>query len=142
MSRSIKINQEVPAITGQQEQAIALLLAGKSQADTALAVEVAPETVTRWLRGDAAFVAAYNTRRLELWEANSARLRELSGKAIDTIEAILQDPGESAAVRLRAAVVVLKELGANDKPGGATTPGEVAGEWKYSEMLARLSSGL
>lgn len=138
MSRSIKINQDMPAITGQQEQAIALLLAGKSQAETAAAVEVAAETLTRWLHGDAAFVAAYNARRLELWEANSARLRELSGKAIDTIEAILQDPGESAAVRLRAAVVVLKELGANDKPGGATTPAEVASQWALVQELARL----
>jgi len=128
----------MPAITGQQEQAIALLLAGKSQAETAAAVEVAAETLTRWLHGDAAFVAAYNARRLELWEANSARLRELSGKAIDTIEAILQDPGESAAVRLRAAVVVLKELGANDKPKEPTTPAEVASQWALVQELTRL----
>ena len=138
MTRSIKINQAVPAITGQQDQAIALLLAGKSQAETAAAVEVAPETVTRWLRGDAAFVAAYNTRRLELWEANSARLRELSGKAIDTIEAILGDHGESAAVRLRAAVIVLKELGANDKPKEATTPEQVASQWLLERTLSSL----
>ncbi len=141
MSRSVKINQEVPAITGQQEQAIAMLLAGKSQAETAAAVGVAAETLTRWLHGDAVFVAAYNTRRLELWEANSARLRELSGKAIDTIEAILQDQGESAAVRLRAAMIVLKELGANDKPKEATTPEKVASQWRYDEMVDGLISG-
>jgi len=138
MPRNIKNNQEIVSITGQQTQAITLLLAGRPQVEVAAEVGTAPETVSRWLHDNPAFVAAYNAARLELWAANSARLRDLSGKAIDTIAAILQDENESSAVRLRAALMVLKDLGMNDKPEGATTAQEIANQWQLEAMLASL----
>lgn len=142
MSRNVKDSQEIVSVTGQQQQAIALLLAGKTQAETAAEVGAAPETLSRWLHNDPAFVAAYNAARLELWTANSARLRDLAGKAIDTIAAILQDETESSAVRLRAALIVLKDLGMNDKPGGAITPGGVSSQWQLEAMMEALQGDL
>ena len=138
MTSKIK-NAQDAVVTGQQSQAITLLLAGKTQVDVALEVGVACETVNRWLHGDAVFVAAYNAARLELWLANSARLRDLSTTAIDTIATILNDPNEASAIRLRAAVMVLKDLGMGDKPGGGVTVGEVEIEWHNEQMLSVMS---
>jgi len=135
---AIKNNQEIVSITGQQGQALTLLLAGKTQAETAALVGTTPETVSRWLHDNAAFVAAYNAARLELWAANSARLRGLSGLAIDTIADILQDKTESSAVRLRAALMVLKDLGAIEKPEGKTTTKGIEKEWQFESILENM----
>ena len=117
----------VIALSGQQEQIVALLLTGSTQRDAAATVGVAEETVSRWVNHDPDFIATMNARRVDVWRGNVDRLRALTSKAIETIETVLeQSPDER--VRLAAAVAVLRAGGlAQLEPPAATdtTPEDV-----------------
>ena len=126
-------------LTGQQEQVIGLLLAGKSQKNAAAEAKVAEETVSRWMHGDALFVATLNQRRQQLWEGNAARLQSLADKAVDTIEDLM-DNGETDAVRLRAALAVLKGQGLADagRPEGEIDPERLEADWASKQRITAL----
>lgn len=121
-------------LNGKQDQVITLLLAGKTQKDAAAEADVAKETVSRWMNGDPAFVATLNTRRRELWGANAQRLRSLAGKAVDTLEGLLESENET--MRLRAASEILKavSLARVEPPSGKTNPEDVQRDWRNEEQ--------
>jgi hypothetical protein len=124
---------ENQGLSVEQERVIELLLAGQSQAAAAREVGIAAETVSRWMSGDAVFVATLNRQRFELWQRSKARLWQLTETALNTVEDIMTSPGVSDAVKLRAALAV---LGACEKaPGGATEPADVRSGWAMVEML-------
>ena len=120
------------ALSEPQRQCIEQLICGKTKRAAAAAVGVARFTVTRWLQ-DAEFVAALNRRRLEVQEENTERLRAMTQKALDVLEAALEDANPH--VRLRAAMHVLQaaKLTELPSPSRLTYPEEVAADW-FREM--------
>ena len=119
----------------EQLNAIDILVQGKTDQETALAVGVVRETVTRWRNDNPHFAAELNKQRKLIWGTNQDRLRSLTTKAVDTIGTAL-DAGDS-----KAAVEVLKAVGLY---GQVTPPSgpvdaelvlwEKAKEWALSEL--------
>ena len=110
MSKSVKVSQEErPPLSGEQEAAIPLLLAGKTDAETAAAVGVSRQTVNAWANHDTAFIAAVNYERREVWRAQRARLQEAMTKATETVIAALNSDNES--IRLKTALYLLEHCG-------------------------------
>ncbi len=96
-----------PALTPQQETALAELLAGRSVTEAAAAASVARQTVHTWLRDDYAFQAGYNRGRRELAEAHAARLHALTAIAFDTVEAAMKQGDAKAALTVLRGVGML-----------------------------------
>lgn len=132
MSTKVKEGQE---LTPQQEQVITLLLSGKTQKEAAEDVGMAAETVSRWMSGDAQFVAMLNLRRRELWEMNRDRLRNLAEEAITTMEDIMQTSGNDG-VRLRAAMAVLQQVGQFQESAGSADPERIELQWQRAKVTA------
>ena len=122
----------------EQLNAIDILVQGKTDQETALAMGVARETVTRWRNDNPHFAAELNKQRKLIWGTNQDRLRSLTTKAVDTIETAL-DAGDS-----KAAVEVLKAVGLY---GQVTQPSgpldaelvlwEKAKEWASLEIMRK-----
>lgn len=119
-------------LSQDQVDVLALLLAGQKQVDAAASVGVAAETVSRWVRHDAVFMAELNRRRLDAWEAQAARLAGLSGQAVDTIAELLASGSEAS--KFKAAVAILKGQGLNEvgPPEGEIDAEAIEKEWRTS----------
>ena len=87
-----------------QLNAIDILVQGKTDQETALAVGVTRETVTRWRNDNPHFAAELNKQRRSIWAASHDRLRSLAGKAVDTLETALDSGDSRIAVELMKAV--------------------------------------
>lgn len=141
MSRNAKKTDAAPEVTPEtltpaQEAVIDHLLAGKSQAEAAALAGVAAETVSRWKRDNLLFVATWQNRRRQVWDAHAQRLRNLAGRALDVVETGL-DAGD-----LRAAALVLKSVNLGDlaAPEAETTP-EAIKQARFQEALFNFSFG-
>jgi hypothetical protein len=108
----------LPALPAQQEQAIAALLTGATVTVAARRAGVARQTVHRWLSDDPAFIAEYNLARREMAEAVGQALRLLAAQAVTVLKRTLTSSKTPAAVKVRAAVEVLKMTAA--PPDGPT----------------------
>ena len=97
-----------PALPAQQQQAIAALLSGATVTGAAGRAGVARQTVHRWLADDPEFIAAHNLARREMADAVAQALRVLSVRSVEVLKRALTSPKTPAAVRVRAAVEVLK----------------------------------
>lgn len=142
MTKPVKARQdEAPReLTPAQDLALAALLAGQTQEAAAAVAGVTRQTVSEWARRDALFVATLNQRRQDLWAGYADRLRGLVGKAIDTVEAGLDNRDQR--VKLAAAAHVFKLL-ASLTPQGATDPRDVENDWqreKETRLLASMSA--
>ena len=114
----------------EQENAIDLLLEGKSDREVAEAVGVSRQTVTEWRNGNAVFAAELNQRRHEVWGGQVERLRGLVAEAV----AVLEEDLKQAPQRLRqaAAVHILRAVGmygSKLKPEGCTDPKLLEDSW-------------
>lgn len=128
--RFAKMDQE-KSITPQQEAVILALLEGKTQKEAAEAAGVAPETVSRWMKRDAVFVATLNARRKDLWNAHREKLRAQVREAVTVMGDLLKS--ENERVRLQAATAILRT--ASDlAPGGETEPEKVRKAWEEAEL--------
>jgi len=87
---------------------------------------VSRQTLHRWPAEDPAFIAEYDQARREIAEAVSQSLRVLSVESVRVLERALTDPGTPAAVKVRAALEVLKMTAA--PPNGPTDAGDVWAE--------------
>lgn len=105
MARS-KYNPPKYELTPQQLEAVDLLLSGKTVTETAAALDVARETVSRWRNSDAGFEAAYNAGLLSAWEAGHKRLLDARTKAIDKLAGLLDE--EDPQIVLKTAAVLVK----------------------------------
>ena len=133
--RFAKMDQE-KSITPQQEAVILALLEGKTQKEAAEAAGVAPETVSRWMKRDAVFVATLNARRKDLWDAHREKLRALVGEAVAVMGDLLKSKNER--VRLQAATSILRT--ASDlKPEGETSPEVVKRQWEMEALRSRFA---
>lgn len=132
---STKVN-EPEVLTPSQDAVIDALLAGKTQAEAAALAGVAAETVSRWKRDNLLFVATWQNRRRQVWDAHAQRLRNLAGRALDVVEQGL-DAGD-----LRAAALVLKSVSLSDltAPEAETTI-EGIKQARFLDALANWGSG-
>ncbi len=96
----------IPELEPQQLEAVGLLLSGRTITETAAALGVARETVSRWRHTDAAFEALYNEGLRSTWEAGRVRLEEARGKAIARLVELVDS--EEPAVALKAAMALVR----------------------------------
>lgn len=92
----------------EQENAIDLLITGKSDKDTGEVCGVSRQTVIAWKR-EPEFHAELNKRRAALWQEDIDRLRSLVGDSITILAEDLQ--ADSKKVRREAAVHILRAVG-------------------------------
>src|SRR5215203_6322544 len=116
-------------LTPRQEEAIAALLTCASVQEAARRAQIGRTTLYRWLK-DEIFLTAYHEARRQAMTWIPGRLQRLAGKAIHTLEHILDDPEAPAPARVSAARTLLE----------FTLPGrEIHPEDTY---LERVKSGL
>jgi transposase-like protein len=95
------------ALSEKQQQAIELLVTGKTVSEAAREIGVARETVSRWANGNAEFMAALNRLRRDLHKSHTDRMRQLATRAYETLEELLG--GEAPPyIRLKAALAVIE----------------------------------
>jgi hypothetical protein len=120
----------IPELEPQQLEAVGLLLSGRTITETAAALGVARETVSRWRHTDAAFEALYNEGLRSTWEAGRVRLEEARGKAIARLVELVDS--EEPAVALKAAMALVRlDI---PEPKGSVNPehirlGSIMGHW-------------
>lgn len=125
----------------EQQNAIDLLIQGKSDKATAEAVGVSRQTVWEWRNRDPLFIAELNRQRSELWSEARERLKSLANRALDVLESQLDSNDSKAS--LAAAKYVLQGtslLGDTDLPLGPTTPEDVVFRKLKREAWAELSA--
>jgi len=90
----------------KKEQAIAALLTQRNLEEAARAINVAPNTLLRWLKLPE-FQSAYRQARREAFSQSIARLQQGTSAAATTLLKVMIDPSAPASVRVRAADSVL-----------------------------------
>lgn len=93
-------------LTDKQHLAALYLAQGMKGCDVAKALEVTPETVSKWRRNPAFQELCASTRGSIINESLD-RVRGLHAEAIDTLARLMKD-GNSELVQFRAAQTVLK----------------------------------
>ncbi len=93
--------------TLEQQNAIDLLILGKTDREVAETIGVNRVTVTKWRNYDPHFQAELNRCRRELWGASVDRLRGLVPRALDALEQDLEHSKHSG----RVAVEILRLAG-------------------------------
>ena len=94
-------------ISNDRKTIAAILMSrGIKGSDLAVAVDVTPETVSRWRR-DVNFMAAVNQLRMELVEVSRERLRSKTEAAVEIISEIMEN-AKSDAIRLKAATEIIR----------------------------------
>lgn len=126
----------------EQEKALVLLVAGSKDAEVAAAVGVTRQTVNGWRNHNAAFMAALNRHRREIWEGHGDSLRFLVGRAVEVLEKALDSRNPQHAVS--AAVHILKATGLYGVPfqAGPTVAEDIENEWTSAEQLRALRRSL
>lgn len=130
-----------PALTPQQETAIASLLTGATLAKAAEAAGVDRTTLWRWLKTDAAFVAEHNRARKEQRDAAQLEVRSLASQAVSTIRELMTNPLAPSAIRLKAALAVLDASKA-DEGFGFDDPADVEREWQRRQHQRHLMDAI
>ncbi len=97
-------------LTDKQERALDHLLAVSTLTAAATSSGVSRSTLHRWLAEDLTFLAAYNRGQHELRDSARARLLQLGGQAMETVE------GAVAGGDARIALKVLDSLGLLEPP--------------------------
>ena len=98
-----------PKVTRRQNLAVAALLGGATVTDAARTVGVVRQTLAKWLRQPAFQAALRDGERLAL-DGAARRLVALSGKAINTLESVLDNADTVAGVKVRCALGILDVL--------------------------------
>ncbi len=88
-----------------RERAVLALLSEKTVTEAAKKAGVDESTLRRWLSQDEAFQAEYAAARNAAYQAGIYRAQALTGRAMDTLEALLDDE-KHPNVRLGAARTV------------------------------------
>jgi len=121
-------------LSPQQVEALGLLLSGKTITETAAAIDVSRETVSRWRHNDPAFQAVYNEGLRSAWEAGRARQEEARGKAITRLVELME--GDDPAVALKAAMALVRlDM---PEPTGSVNPKELEMDNRAANILLNL----
>jgi SEC-C motif len=126
-----------PTLTPQQHQVISLLADGHSIIGAAVAAGISRNTIRNWRRCVPAFAREleFATREQALaWHEQALLLAPIATK---TISDILNDPEASPALRLRAAIAILK-MAADPQPKPLRAIPTAAAEMEaaHGELLA------
>jgi hypothetical protein len=84
----------------EQRNAIDLLIVGKSDQETADAIGVARQTVQVWRTEHLLFQSELEKARARLWRVTAERLRGLMAKALDNIQAAIEEGNVKASFEL------------------------------------------
>lgn len=134
-------NRQAPEdLTEQQLACIESLLAGSTKREAAEAVGCSPSTLSQWMQ-EPGFIAQLNSRRADLHEANTERLRSLAQKALEVLTEALESDDEK--VRLSASRQVLKalKLAEIEPPAGPLTADDVRRYQKKQALIQGLTGG-
>jgi len=110
----------------EQENAIELLITGKSDREVAEVCGLSRQTVNDWKNNNARFIAELNRRRAALWESDLDWLRSLVSSSISILAEDLQ--GENKKARREAAIHILRAVGiygSKCQPNGPQTESDV-----------------
>lgn len=130
----VKQQAQMYELTPQQVEAVGLLLSGKTITETAAAIDVSRETVSRWRHSDPAFQAVYNEGLLSAWEASHTRIEEARGKAIARLVELTE--GDDPALALKAAMALVRlEV---PEPAGSVNPREIEQEARRSDLFLNM----
>ncbi len=99
-------------ISTEQEQAIDLLLMGKSP--TEVSKELG-QPVRDWSRRDPAFISELSQRRSALRETQLDQLRALAGRALEVLDEQLTNGVEKSKLKADVAIQILKLVGLEGK---------------------------
>ncbi|MCL4325092.1 MAG: hypothetical protein M1144_06510 [Candidatus Thermoplasmatota archaeon] len=127
----------------EQQNAIDLLVLGKTDAEVGESVGVSRQSVCDWRNHDALFMVELNRQRQELWGSHKQQLRSLLGRAVQTLADNLES--EDKALRQAAAVHVLKATGlygSQLEPHGPTSGEEVEREWERAAVARKSSENM
>lgn len=138
MARDIVRRNATPlaSIAPEQDRAISALLSGSTVTAAAKEAKVDRATVHRWMSEDPAFIAAYNSYRIEMGDAVRQQLRFLAAESVKTIRDILADKSAPAAVRLKAATDVLGMVSGDDLKDRPVNEAAIAAKIKNQEIFA------
>lgn len=90
-----------------REAAILALLSEKTLGDAARVSGVAEKTIRRWLADDAVFKAEYAEARRVTFQAGMSRIQALVGKAVDTLDGLLDSTSDTARLGAARAITDL-----------------------------------
>ena len=131
-------------LTEQQEQAIRLIVLGRTDEQVGKAVGVARQTISKWKNQHPHFKAELNKERVDMWESHQDQIRSLIGEAVDVLRQNLANIDDDKIAQ-DAALIILKGTGClySDKaydvyrPTGSTDPDEIIrSEKERSEIRA------
>jgi hypothetical protein len=126
--------KDFPPLSIEQENAVDLLVQGKSDREVGELVGVSRQTVTTWRNDNVVFVAALNARRQGLFGENIERLRWMLSKALDVIASGLESEDEK--IRVQTAWNIVKVAGVeNLTPTGKTTPDAIESERERESLF-------
>jgi len=114
-------------LSGRKNMVLFMLLQGNTQKEAA-ACDLNEATVSRWMNGDAAFIAAYNSGLQSLYAGGLAELMEARRMAIGVLVELLEKPNPN---RLKAVELTLKY---SSKPEGPTNADEIDIELQGKEL--------
>lgn len=94
----------------KQREALDALLSGASMTEAAALAGVHRATLHNWCRDNTFFRAALRDAQSQQAGIVQDGLRASASKALETIESIMTDPEAPAAVRLRAATLIIQAV--------------------------------
>jgi uncharacterized protein (DUF885 family) len=94
-------------LSRKEETAISALLTQGTLAEAAQVAGIGEATLRRWLQLDD-FKTAYRRARREAVSQAVAHLQRVSGEAVDTLRAIMNDDQKPSSARVTAARVILE----------------------------------
>lgn len=116
-SNKIQQHEKIFLLSITQQNAIELLLAGKSDVQVANAVGVERVTVCQWRNHHADFKTVLNELRLQMWEASVSRLNSLRERSIEVVEEAIKKGDTEVALGI---IEVLKGLANNQHESAAS----------------------
>ena len=90
----------------KKEEAVAALLTQRNLEEAARSIEIAPNTLLRWMK-EPEFDNAYRKARRAAYGQATARLHQASSAAVSAVLKIMVDASAPASTRLRAADILL-----------------------------------
>ncbi len=130
-----KVDRTRQELSVEQQNAIDLLVMGKTDKETAESCGVSRQTVNDWRNNSPLFLAELNRRRAALWETDIDTLRSLVRDAIGVLADDLR--GEDLKARRAAAVHLLRAVGiygASMEPKGETSANRIERDWVFDNL--------
>jgi DNA-binding transcriptional MerR regulator len=121
----------LPPLSPAQEQAIELLVEGKTTTEVATALQLSPDDVQHWRDEHPVFQARLNQAKRRRWDDAQDRLRAMIPRAIEVLEQAMSQGSVKAAVEV---LKIVQLHGRVPAPSGAEDPHLVL--WQQAERWA------